>query len=198
MQFGDYGSFLELAFAVNLLWAVWGDLRKRLADRFGYPKLKEQVAAALDDDSPKAVENLRNSAGTVRNWLAKAGLFASMSAVLAVGLALFFVAPKTEVDAVGQAFIFLAMLPIPIFAVLMWLANHWFTWRIKRKVSEAVIDRSDPDDLDAKASRVQREIGNRSSAPPPVRGESALQRGGMRGQDTRLPRALGSREGHRQ
>ncbi|MXY54207.1 MAG: hypothetical protein F4Y86_16990 [Gammaproteobacteria bacterium] len=165
--FGDFESFLELAFAVNLIWGIWGDLRARLENRFGNPKLKTQVAAAIDTSSATAVDSLVERARRWRSGLSRVGQVASLAVAVAIAMCLFFVQSTVELSGGWRALVFFAMCPVPVFAFFMWLVNPIFTLAVWLKAGRVTIDSSPIDNVGQATKDVQKSLtedGSRESS----------------------------------
>ena len=150
-EFGAYTSFLEIAFAVNLLFGVWDGLAAKMSGwRISeLRRLQGNIRASAIDAVRPALKNrevvCNRKCETIKKWGRRAGVM--FAAVIA--LVLFVVGDSATVS--GWKVVGIAGLAAPLPVSFIWIAIVSAVLVLRNRISYS--DLSDPPEVVEKASR---------------------------------------------
>ena len=145
-QFGDYTSFLEMSFAVNLLFGVWEGLLDKLRKDFQI-YVSRFRASALDDDGAAVLDAIQRR-GTrliiLCDGIKKCGRTFGMLAAIAISVIMFVIGDEQVVRIWPEIIIFsILSLPVPLACLSMFMLHHVFSFWIRISFADIV---KKPDD----------------------------------------------------
>lgn len=177
-QFADYTSFLEVAFAINLLFGGWRGFARFLLERRQI-SLKRYVAKVRIDSVDEAMEQRardrmaarHEKCGVLCRRVERIGRLLGVFMAIAIVVLLFLVGNAAPVDARMLALIVAAAMPVPTTMASMLLIQtayrvwFWHSYRRFRKEARhlAVLVRAANEVLDSRADR--HEDGGAATAP---------------------------------
>lgn len=153
-EFGDYTSFLEIAFGVNLLFGVWDGLAAKMSGwRISeLRRLQGNIRVSAVDAVTPALEKREAACNrkceTIKKWGRTAGVvFAVMTA-----LVLFVVGDSTAVSGWKVGGIAVLAAPLPVSIILITVVSVELVLRNRLSYSD-LSDLSEPPEAVEKASR---------------------------------------------
>lgn len=132
-MFGDYETFLAIAFAVNILFGAWQAIRERLAARsIGGTEFLTSFAALIDHDTARAYGDLVGRAKRVRDRFTQTGRAFSFIVAVAIAAALFWYPSSQHIATWAKWLIALSIVLFPLTMTLM-IAVDW-TFRLAARL----------------------------------------------------------------
>ena len=160
--FGDYETFLAIAFAVNILFGAWEAIRARLAARsIGGTAFLTSFAALIDHDTARAYGDLIGRAKRVRNRFTRAGRALSFIVAVAIAAALFWFPSNQPVATVAKWLIALSILVFPLTMTVMIAADWAFRLAARLRAGDGAMAKAMPNSKPA-AKEVTRALGEPS------------------------------------
>ena len=149
LKFGDYSSFLEIAFAVNLLFGFWHALSKGLTDwQTATANDWEIRFKANDVDAGRGIlQRIQRRHEICRHWCSKAqkiGRSVSIVIAILIARALYFYPEGATLDHYSVVLIGLSILPVPIVGLVMCAFTvgfsvwNWISFNDMAKDPEAI------------------------------------------------------------
>ena len=125
-EFSDYASYLEVAFAINLMFSLWDKLPESLVKRLSNynSRLIARLAAASEDAHKNARYNLDRRRDSYNNWCkryARYGKVLSFIFAICIGVSLYFFAGYDSIQPQYNPLLSLAPLPpfLTVFAMFL-------------------------------------------------------------------------------
>ena len=143
--FGDYESFLEIAFAVNILYGAWEDIRARLAARsLDGTAFLANFAQVIDDNTAGAYGDLVGKAKRVRNRFTRWGRIISFTIAALIAAGLFWFPSALSVPAWGKSLIALSILAFPIVMLFMVVVDWYIRLRARLTAGDGAMAKAVP------------------------------------------------------
>ncbi len=140
-EFGQYASFLELSFAVNLLFAAWNGLYGRLSTlrlEQGREGDKALAQAAVDESTWESIEHRRRRCAWFLTAIRRVGQGGGVCIALLIGTALLLVDAGRPTGAFAWWLMVVAGSWQPFMMASMFLTATFYGRRIRRRENEAI------------------------------------------------------------
>ena len=154
-QFGDYTSYLEIAFVINFAVGTWRDLTQRLLDSLieKADRYFQALPATEKDmgDIGQGIARTRQNRFVVRSYsIQKYGRFVSVFvAIFAIAPSLLFSEHSTYIYVLSTEWWFIAVAPLPgliVYAAIFryYLKMDWSTRNALSAIEDSIIDMNTP------------------------------------------------------